>query len=49
MGDTDFFFSRRNDFEKIAVVGNPKWEAQMLAFTGAGLRKGTGEMFCEKK
>src|SRR5205823_10317662 len=22
-GDTDFFFSHRNDFEKIAVVGNP--------------------------
>jgi len=39
-GDTDFFFSHRNDFEKIAVVGNPRWEAQVLAFTGAGLRKG---------
>ena len=25
-GDTDFFFSHRNDFEKIAVVGNPRWE-----------------------
>ena len=31
-GDTDFFFSHRNDFEKIAVVGNPRWES-----TGAGL------------
>jgi len=39
-GDTDFFFSHRNDFEKIAVVGNPRCEAQVLAFTGAGLRKG---------
>jgi hypothetical protein len=39
-GDTDFFFSHRNDFEKIAVVGNPRWEAQVMAFTGAGLRKG---------
>jgi hypothetical protein len=39
-GDTDFFFSHRNDFEKIAVVGRPRWEAQVLAFTGAGLRKG---------
>ena len=39
-GDTDFFFSHRNDFEKIAVVGDPRWEAQVLAFAGAGLRKG---------
>src|SRR5947207_7364805 len=44
-GDTDFFFSHRNDFEKIAVVGNPRWEAQVLAFTGAGLRKGPVKFF----
>ena len=46
-GDTDFFFSHRNDFEKIAVVGNPSWGAQVLAFTGAGLRKGPVQMFPE--
>src|SRR5437899_5703296 len=46
-GDTDFFFSHRNDFEKIAVVGNPRWEAQVLAFTGAGLRKGLVKFFPE--
>jgi len=46
-GDTDFFFSHRNDFEKIAVVGDPKWEAQVLAFTGAGLRKGPVKFFPE--
>ena len=44
-GDTDFFFSHRNDFEKIAVVGNLRWEAQVLAFTGAGLRKGPVKFF----
>ena len=44
-GDTDFFFSHRNDFEKIAVVGSPRWEAQVLAFTGAGLRKGPVKFF----
>lgn len=44
-GDTDFFFSYRNDFEKIAVVGDPRWEAQVLAFTGAGLRKGPVKLF----
>jgi len=46
-GDTDFFFSHRNDFEKIAVVGNRRWEAQVLAFTGAGLRKGPVKFFPE--
>jgi hypothetical protein len=46
-GDTDFFFSHRNDFERIAVVGNPQWEAQVLAFTGPGLRKGPVKFFPE--
>jgi hypothetical protein len=46
-GDTDFFFEHRNDFEKIAVVGNPSWGAQVLAFTGSGLRKGPVQMFPE--
>src|SRR6266576_595293 len=46
-GDTDFFFSHRNAFEKIAVVGNPRCEAQVLAFTGAGLRKGPVKFFPE--
>ncbi len=48
-GDTDFFFSHRNDFEKIAVVGDPRWEAQVLAFAGAGLRKGPVKMFPERE
>lgn len=46
-GDTDFFFSHRDDFEKIAVVGPSRWEAQVLAFTGAGLRKGPVKLFPE--
>ena len=46
-GDTDFFFSHRNDFERIAVVGNRRYEAQVLAFTGAGLRKGPVKFFSE--
>ena len=46
-GDTDFFFDHRNDFEKIAVVGDSRWEAQVLAFTGAGLRKGPVKLFPE--
>ena len=46
-GDTDFFFRHRNEFEKIGVVGDPRWEAQVLAFTGAGLRKGPVKFFPE--
>ena len=46
-GDTDFFFKHRNDILKIAVVGNPSWGAQMLAFTGAGLRRAPVQMFPE--
>lgn len=46
-GDTDFFFSHRNDFEKIAVVGDLRWEAQVLAFTGASLRKGPVKCFSD--
>ena len=46
-GDTDFFFSHRNDFEKITVIDNPRCEAQVLAFTGAGLRKGPVKFFPE--
>jgi hypothetical protein len=46
-GDTDFFFSHRNDIEKIAVVGNPRWEAEILAFAGAGLRKAPVKCFPE--
>jgi len=46
-GDTDFFFSHRDDFGKIAVVGQPSWEAQVLAFTGAGIRKGPVKYFPE--
>ena len=46
-GDTDFFFSHGDDFEKVAVVGDPRWEAQVLAFTGAGMRKGPVKFFPE--
>jgi hypothetical protein len=28
-----------DDFERIAVVGDPKWETEGLMFLGAGLRK----------
>lgn len=43
--DTEFFFNHRDDFEKIAVVGDPQWEAQVLAFSGAGMRNGPVKYF----
>lgn len=45
--DTDFFFSHRDDIERIALVGDPRWEAEVLAFSGAGLRKGPVKFFPE--
>lgn len=45
--DTEFFFSHRNDFEKMAIVGDTRWEAEALAFTGAGLRQGPVKFFPE--
>jgi len=44
-GDTDFFFTHRNDFEKIAVVGNPRWEATGAGIHGRGSSQRTGEVF----
>jgi hypothetical protein len=46
-GETDFFFSHGDEMEKIAVVGHPVWETQVLAFAGAGIRKGPVKFFPE--
>jgi hypothetical protein len=46
-GNMDFFLSHQDDFGKIAVVADPVWEAQALAFTGAGFRKGPVKFFPE--
>jgi hypothetical protein len=46
-GNLEFFLSHQGDFGKIAVVGDPTWEAQALAFTGAGFRKGPVKFFPE--
>jgi hypothetical protein len=45
--DTNFFFSHGDKLEKIAVVGNSRWEAEVLAFMGAGIRKGPVKFFPE--
>jgi hypothetical protein len=36
-GDLEFLFSHSNEIARIAIVGDAKWEAQALAFAGAGL------------
>jgi len=45
--DTEFFFSHQGDFGKIAIVGDPRWETEALAFAGAGIRQGPVNFFPE--
>ena len=44
-GDLDFLFSHINDIAKIAIVGEPSWERDTLAFAGAGSRKAPVKFF----
>jgi hypothetical protein len=44
-GDVDFFSQYGDHIIKIAVVGDGQWEAQVLAFLGAGSRKGEVRFF----
>jgi hypothetical protein len=36
--DLDFLFSHSHKIAKIAILGEPRWEAEALAFAGAGFR-----------
>jgi len=36
--DLDFLFSHSGEIAKIAVVADPQWEVNALAFAGAGVR-----------
>ena len=38
-GDMTFFMEHGDRIEKMAIVGDPKWESRMLMFSGAGLRR----------
>ena len=38
-GDQSFFLTHGDYLERIAIVGERGWEAEMLAVVGAGLRK----------
>jgi hypothetical protein len=43
--DLDFLFSHSDKIAKIAIVADPRWEAQALAFAGAGMRKAPVKFF----
>jgi SpoIIAA-like len=43
--DLDFLFSHSDKIAMIAVVAEPRWEAQALAFAGAGVRRAPVKFF----
>ncbi len=43
--DLDFLVSHGGEIVRIAVVADPKWETQALAFAGAGVRKAPVKFF----
>ena len=43
--DLDFLFKHSNEIAKIAIVGDSQWEAQALAFAGAGFRSAPVNFF----
>ena len=43
--DLDFLISHSGQIAKIAVVADPRWEVQALAFAGAGVRRAPVRFF----
>jgi hypothetical protein len=43
--DLDFLISHSGEITKIAIVGEPKWETEALAFSGAGIRAAPVKFF----
>jgi SpoIIAA-like len=43
--DLDFLFSHSQEIARIAIVGEPRWEAEALAFAGAGFRRAPVKFF----
>ena len=44
-GNLDFLYWHSNEIVKIAIVGEPRWEAEALAFAGAGFRNAPVKFF----
>ena len=43
--DLDFLISHGGEITRIAIVADPKWETQGLAFAGAGVRRAPVKFF----
>ena len=43
--DLDFMVTHGNEIAKIAIVGEQRWEAEALAFAGAGFRSAPVKFF----
>jgi hypothetical protein len=43
--DLEFLLSHSGDIAKIAIVAEPRWEVQALAFAGAGVRRAPVRFF----
>jgi hypothetical protein len=43
--DLEFLFSHSDKIAKIAIVGDPRWQLQALAFGGAGVRRAPVRFF----
>ena len=43
--DLDFLVSHSGEVSRIAIVADPKWETQALAFAGAGVRRAPVKFF----
>ena len=48
-GDMTFFGTHGDRIDKIAIVADPKWEIETLAFAGAGFRHGPVKFFPESQ
>ena len=47
--DLDFLISHSGEIAKIAIVAEPRWEVQALAFAGAGVRRAPVKFFLPKE
>jgi hypothetical protein len=43
--DLDFMLSHGSEIAKIAIVGDPRWQTEALAFAGAGFRSAPVKFF----
>jgi hypothetical protein len=48
-GDISFMVKHDQQIERIAIVAEPKWEAETLTFAGAGFRQAQVKFFTKKQ